>query len=76
MLWRWPDIVGLTMKGRQGVGRRMRLVGWGGGWGEWRPFIVGVERINLCTVLCAEMHGASAAARLTERVIKCMISRT
>ncbi len=48
-------------------------LGWlEGGWGTWRPFCAGVERISFCSVTNAELRGAHAAIKIVARVLSCL----
>ena len=64
-----------VMPGDEGSpeGWEQEELGWlGGSWGGWRPFIVGVERVEVCSVPNAELLGALAAINLVHRVVMCL----
>ena len=51
-------------------------VGWlGGDWDGWRPFCVGTEVVQNCTVATAELLGIKAAVRLAKRIMHCLLRR-
>ena len=45
----------------------------GGDWDGWRPFCVGAEAVQDCTVATAELLGIKAAVRLAKRIMHCLL---